>query len=401
MTTATHRPVRYEALFILVLATLSGIGPLSIDMYLPAMPAIARDLVAGPGAVQISLSAYMVGLAGGMLFWGPIGDRFGRRGPMVFGLVLYVAASLACATAPNVEALVVFRVMQAAGCCAVGALGQAAVADVYERDRSARVYSIINTVFLGAPLVAPTLGSALLELFGWRSIFLFLAASGMISIAGLALLPETLPAERRRQISVAALLRTYGEILTHRRFLTYASLGALFSAGLFAYISSSPFVYIEYFGVAPRTFGLIFATNVLGMMAMSFLNSRLVTKMGSDWMLRLGLSVCAFSGVALVIGAVTGIGGLYGVAVPIFCFVSVVGLIGGNAAAGALAEFRQQAGAAASLMGASGMGAGALAAALIAAMADGTPRPMALVMCGAGLTAAGLCRFGLRRRPAA
>lgn len=392
-------PVTNETLFLLVLAALGGLMPLSIDMYLPAMPAITAELNGGAGGAQMTLSAYMVGFSGGMLVWGPIGDRYGRRLPMAIGLVAYVVASVACALAQGIDALIGLRVIQALGGCAIATLGQAAVTDVYDRDRSARAFSVINTVFLGAPLIAPTLGGLLLTAFDWRAIFFSLAGFGVLSLVGLLLLlPETLPRERRRPFSAAALVRAYGEILTHRRYLAYASNSALIYGGMFAYVAASPFVFIEYFGVSPRAYGLIFGANVFGMMVISFVNSRFVVRYGADRMLRLALGLAAAAGLALLITTMTGLGGLIGVAAPTFAFISVLGLVGSNAASSALSEFRHQAGAAAALLGGVTMGMGAVAAALVGALADGTPRPMAWFLCGSSLAALAINLLALKDR---
>lgn len=393
-------PVPNEILFIVVLATMSGIMPLSIDMYLPALPVIAADLKGGTAGAQMTLSAYMIGFAGGMLIWGPIGDRYGRRLPMAIGLVAYIAASLACAFARRIDALVALRVLQAAGGCAIASLGQAAVADVFDRDRSARAFSIINTVFLGAPLIAPTLGGLLLTTFSWRAIFVALAGFGLLSILGLLALPETLPTARRRPFSAAGLVRSYREILTHRRYLAYVSTNGLIYGGMFAYLAASPFVFIESFGVSPRAYGLIFGANVFAMMAMSAINSRFVVRVGADRMLRFGVCVSAAAGTVLLVTAMTGFGGLLGVAAPTFVFIGVLGLVGSNAGSGALSEFRHQAGAAAALMGGLSMGLGAVAAAVVGALADGTARPMAVTICGGALAALAINLLAPKRRSA-
>jgi MFS transporter, DHA1 family, multidrug resistance protein len=379
--------VANERLFLLVLATLAGLTPLSIDMYLPAMPALAEALRATPAQTQFTLSAYMAGFAGGMLLWGPIGDRFGRRRPMIVGLILFVIASAVCATATGIEAVIALRVLQALGGCAVNTLAQAAVADVFDRERSARAFSLMQTVFLGAPLVAPTLGGLLLAGFGWRSLFWALGALGLCCLAGLAILPETLPKERRRSIAIGSVLSAYRSILTSRRFLAYAAINCLLYGGMFAYIAATPFIYIEYFGVPAHLYGLLFGVNVVAMILVSIINSRLVVRRGADRMLRLGVIVAAASGVALLVTGLTGFGGLFGIAAPLFGYLGVLSLVGSNAGAAALSEFRSQAGAASAVLGALSMGAGGVSSAVVGALADGTPRPMAILIGGGAVLA--------------
>ncbi len=400
---AARTAVPRETLFLATLAVISGLTPLSIDMYLPAMPVLQTALHATQGEVQFTLSAYMLGFAVGILFWGPIGDRLGRRGPMMAGLGLYALASAGCAMAGAIEPVIAFRVLQALGGCAVATLAQASVADVYERNESARALSLMQLVFLGAPLLAPLIGGVLLTAFGWRSIFWTLALFAVLSVGAVASLPDTLPSHRRVRAPVLPLIAAYFRIAANRRYLAYALNNGCVSAGMFAYIAGTPFIYIKMFHVPPQAFGLLFGMNVVGMLASNIVNRRLVGRLGSDAMLRIGVSITAVSGVLLLIAALAGLKGplgLVSLVVPIFGFVSCLSMIGPNAAAGAMSLFRERAGAASALFGATSMSMGAISTATVGALANGTALPMATVMCVMGLAALGINLMALRGRAA-
>lgn len=401
--TPARTAVPREKLFLFTLALVAGLTPLSIDMYLPAMPVLQTALHATQGQVQFTLSAYMIGFAVGILFWGPVGDRLGRKGPMMVGLAVYALASAGCALATDIAPVMAFRVLQALGGCAVATLSQACVADVYERNESARALSLMQLVFLGAPLAAPLIGGVLLTSMGWRSIFWALALFAAISIAAVASLPDTLPPERRLRAPVGPLIAAYGRIAMNRRYLAYVLNNGCVSAGMFAYIAGTPFIYIKLFHVPPEYFGLLFGMNVLGMLASNVVNRRLIGRLGSDALLRIGVSITAVSGMLLAIAGYSGLRGpvgLVALAVPIFGFVGCLSMIGPNAAAGAMSEFRERAGAASALMGAISMAMGAAATAAVGAFADGTPRPMVTVMCVMGLLALTINLAALGRRRA-
>ncbi len=383
---------------ILLLALLQSVTPLSVDLYLPALPTITRALHTTQAPLQLTLSGFMIGFAVGQLFWGPIGDRFGRRGPMLLGLMLYVAASAGCALAADVWSLVGWRIVQSLGGGALPVLGSAMVRDSFEREEDgARVRSLMQMVGAVAPMVAPLIGGQLMLLGSWRILFWALTGFGCLALFAAVSLSETLTAETRRALHPIDMVKGYGELLTHRVYLAWVLPAGLTGAGMFAYISGTPFVYIDYFHVPPQAYGLLFGLNMLGVIGASALNGILVRRLGAVRMFNLVCGVVCVAGLAIAAAGVTGAGGLPALVAGIFVFVSMMGPVSANAAAGALAGFPHKAGAAAALMGFLSMGLGALAGVLVGVFADGTPRPMAIIMGVIGVGA--LASWRLLRAP--
>ncbi|MBI3504046.1 MAG: multidrug effflux MFS transporter [Proteobacteria bacterium] len=367
---------RSDATFVGTLGMLLAITPMAVDMYLPALPTIGRALGASQDHVQLSLSGFFFAFAVGQLVWGPVGDRFGRRWPSLIGLVMFIAGSVGCWLAGDALVLAGWRVVQAFGAAAATVLARAMVRDVFDKDRSASVLSLMFLVMGAAPMFAPIVGSQILKIADWRMIFVVLGLLGLIPLVPLMRQPETLPVERRRSVAAASVAGAYLRLLGDRRYLGYVGGGTGIMGAMFAYISGTPFVYIEMFDVGQDLFSLLFGLNIAGMMASSYLNSRIVLKYGSDRALRIGLVASVlFAGLLLVTGA-TGAFGLAGIVVPLFAFLSCLGLIGANATAGALADHPQIAGAASALAGFTQFVVGAFAGFLVAYLADGTPIPM-------------------------
>ncbi len=379
------RRVSSSAAIILLLTLLQWATPLSVDLYLPALPTIARAFGSGEAGVQLTLSAFLIGFALGQLAWGPIGDRFGRRNPILIGLGLYLIATVGCALAPSIPALIGWRILQALGGCALPVLGSAMVRDLFQREEGARVRSLMALVGALAPLLAPLIGGQLMRFGSWRLLFGCLAAFAAVCLLLAFLLPETLPPERRKALRPVQMLAGYGELLTNRRYLGHVLPAGLTGAGMFAYISGTPFIYIEIFHVPPQAYGLLFGVNSLAMMGGAALNGVLVRRHGVERMLGAGCLVVFLAGLALAVTGVTGFAGLAGIAAPIFFYVGCIGANQANAAAGALEDFPHKAGAASAVMGCVSMGLGSLSGALTGLLADGTPRPMALIMAGVGV----------------
>ena len=363
-----------------ILSLLMGFASISTDLYLPAMPAMGRDLGASPGAVAYTISGYLIGFSFGQLAWGPIGDRYGRRAPIAIGLVLFVIGSAGCALAASIEAIVFWRVVQAIGACASVVLARAIVRDRYEGHRAAQVLSTLLTVMAIAPLLGPLAGGEILLFAGWRAIFWTLVAVGAFTFCLVLTLPETLPAERRNVESLVRAFARYADLLRDRSLVGYALAGGAYYAGMFAYIAGTPFAYITYHHVPAQAYGLVFGAGVVGIMATNIVNARTVARAGSDRTLRLGAGIAATAAIALAIDARSDFFGLAGLAVPLFVFVAVSGFIVANAIAGALALFPERSGSVSALVGSIQYGGGIVGSALVGACADGTPRPMGFII---------------------
>ena len=368
-----------------VLSALMGFASISTDFYLPAMPAMGRTLGASTGAIEWTVSGYLIGFSLGQLLWGPIGDRHGRRMPVALGLVLFVVGSAGCALSGGIWAMIGWRVVQAVGACASVVLARAMVRDLYEGSRAAQMMSALMTVMAIAPLLGPVIGGQILALAGWRAIFWTLVGVGFVTLAALFTLPETLPEARRSREPLGRALARYEELLGDRRLLGYAGTGGFFYGGVFAYVAGSPFAYITYHHVPPQLYGLLFGVGTVGIMATNFANSRLVTRLGSDRLLLAGTRAATVAGIVLALTASFGWGGLAGLVAPLFLFISAAGFIVANSISGALAEFPGQAGAVSALIGAVQYGSGILGSALVGALADGTPRPMSFVIALTGI----------------
>jgi DHA1 family bicyclomycin/chloramphenicol resistance-like MFS transporter len=384
---------------VIILGTLMAFAPMSIDMYLPALPTIAKHFGAEPTRVQLTLAAFFLGFALGQAFYGPFADRFGRKPPLYFGLVLFFGSSIACAFAPSVEVLIALRFVQALGACANGVIARAMVRDLYEPRDAVRIFSLLTLVFGAAPVLAPLIGGYILLWYGWREIFIALAVFGFVSLAAAAWrLPESRPAHAVRSLRLGSVLRTYGELLTHREYLGSVLVGGFSLGGLFAYISGSPFVIIELYGVAPEHYGWLFGANALGLVLTSQVNARLVRHYRPQAILLCGIVVQAVAGALLVLQGATGAAGLYGVAVPLFVYVSCIGLTMSNATALAMAPFAGFAGAASALLGTIQFGLAAASSTLVGTIHDGSALPMASVIAGCGVLSLTFYRGFLARR---
>jgi MFS transporter, DHA1 family, multidrug resistance protein len=383
-------PVPSRLRLVLILGALSAFAPMSIDMYLPSLPTLAAEFGASTSATQLTLSAFFIGLAIGQALYGPLADRFGRKPALYIGLTVYAIATIGCASAYSVESLIVWRFAQALGGCAGVVVARAVVRDLFDQWGSARMLSTMMLVMGAAPMLAPLLGGWLLGVSGWRSIFWVLLAFGLLClVATVAVLPET---RSRTSMSsgVVAALRDYAGLLGHRRFLGYVLAGGFAQAGMFAYISGSPFVFIDVYGVPAHAYGWLFGLNALGLITASQINARLIRRLGPDRLLARANLANAVFGALLVAVAVSGWGGLIALLVPLFGYVASLGFSYPNAAAGAMAPFPERAGSASALLGTVQFGIAAIAGAAVGWWHDGTALPMAVVigLCGATAFAA-------------
>jgi MFS transporter, DHA1 family, multidrug resistance protein len=381
-------PRRVQLVFIL--GALTAFGPLSIDMYLPALPALSRDFGIGASQVQLTLSACLLGLALGQAIAGPISDALGRRRPLLIGLVAYALASLLCAISPSVLVLTMLRFVQGFAGAAGIVIARAIVRDLHSGVAVARFFSLLMLVNGLAPILAPLFGGLLLRFTSWRGVFFVLTVVGtFLLLAAATGLRETLPLDRRQSGGIRATITTFRQLLANRSFVGYAlSCGLAFSA-MFSYISGSPFVLQDLYGLSPQLFSIIFGMNALGLVIVGQINGRLVGRVPPIRLLAAGLVAIAIGGVALLVVVATGSLGLVGILPSLFVVVSSLGLVLPNATALALAGHPRTAGSASALLGTLQFSIGAAVAPLIGAFGIATALPMAVVMAALGVSALG------------
>jgi len=385
---------------LLVLAAVTAIGPLATDMYLPALPAIGQALGAGPDQVQLTLSLYMAGFAVAQLVCGPLSDRYGRKPVLLGGMAVFAVASLLCAFAPSIEVLLAGRFLQALGGAAGPVLGRAAVRDIFAPRDAGRVMSYMASTMALAPAVAPVIGGLLLVLVGWGSIFVFLAlfAASMAAIIALKL-PESLAPHNRQSIQPRVILGNFRMLLGQRRFMGYTLTNASAFAGMFAFLSGSSFVLIEFLDVAPTRYGLYFAIGVAGFVCGTLLGGRLSRLLGTDRLIVAGAGLCALGGVSMAALALLEVHSVTAVMLPQTVFLAGLGMLMPQTIAGALMPFPQCAGSASSLLGFIQMTIAASYGVLVGQMHDGTPLPMALAIGLSGIVT--LASYLLLVRPGA
>ncbi|WP_262282001.1 multidrug effflux MFS transporter [Micromonospora sp. MA102] len=368
---------------VLVLGSLIAIGPLTIDMYLPALPAITADLATTSAAVQLTLTGTLAGLALGQLLIGPLSDAVGRRLPLLAGLALHILASLLCVVAPTVQVVGVLRVLQGLGVAATTVVATAVVRDLFSGSAFARLFSRLMLVMGAAPILAPTLGSALLRWSDWRGVFVALAVFGLLLVLVAAVgLRETLPPERRRHGGVAAVGRDYRALLRDRTFVGLVLVAGLAMAALFAYVAGSSFVFQQRYGLDEQQFGLAFGAGAVGLITATQLNVRLLRRYTPQRILVAALTVGTGAGLVLVSFAATGVGGLPAVLASLWVVLAAAGLAMPNAPALALSRHGEAAGTAAALLGAVQFGVGALAAPLVGVLGTGSVAMAAVVAGG-------------------
>ena len=369
-----------------ILGTLIGITPFSIDMYLPGFPAIAGDLHAEISQVTLSLTSFFVGVAVGQLFFGPLSDRYGRKTPLLFGLSLYVVASIGCVFVHSVQALIALRIFQAVGGCAGMVISRAIVRDMFSGPEIARVFSLLMLVMGVAPILAPTIGGIVMTVFGWRYIFVVLMLIGLsLLIISARVLPETRQSDPSISLHPLRVLSEYLTVLREPRFATYALTGSIASAGLFAYISGSPFVFMKLFGISEKHYGWIFGMNALGLVTASQINRLLLRKRTSAEIILRASTLQFTFGVLFALSTRMHVIGFAGTFLFIFGFMMMQGFVFPNASALAIEPFTRNAGSAAALLGGLQMTSGAVASALVSYLHNNTALPMAGVMASCGL----------------
>ncbi len=385
----TARAVPALAILVPILGALSAFAPMSIDMYLPSTDHLVEVFATSSDRVQWTLSSFILGYAIAHLFWGPVSDRFGRRPLLAIGIGLYSVASLGCLLAPTIEAMIVLRALQGLGAAAAPLLARAVIRDLFDRDRGARILSLMWMVMSAAPMLAPIIGGQLFKFFGWESVFWVLTLFGVICFALVILvLAESLPLERRTGHNPIEMMVSYGELLVHRRFLGYSLCGSFLFAAMFVYISSTPFVFIGLYGVTEEHYGFLFAIHVAVMMAGAFINSRIVERFGIDRIIRVGVVWAAIMGLVVLFFAATGIGGVPSLLIPFAMMMLALPFVAANGVAGAMGDFPHVAGTAAALNGMLTFAFGAIGSAVVAAFYDDTALAMGAGISGFGLAAA-------------
>ena len=389
---------RKRASLILLLGLLSALGPFSIDMYLPGFPAIADDLHTSVDAISYSLSSFFVGICVGQLICGPLLDRYGRKRPLYGGLILYILASIGCALSSTIEVLVAFRFLQALGGCVGMVAPRAIVRDVFPVEQNAKVFSLLVLILGVSPIIAPTTGSFVIANYGWHTVFVILAvATTLLLLAIIFYLPESKQPNPQYSLRPAPILRAFASVLKVPQFYTYAIAGGLVSAALFAYLSGSPFVFMNLYNLSEQQYGWIFGLIAAGLITTSQLNNLLLKRFKSEQIIRVTILLQALIGLTLVVGTVMNWFGLIGVIVCIALFLSCQGFSFPNASALSMAPFSKEAGSASALMGALQMGLGALASALVGAFNNGTAVPLAATMAGCAVLSWFILMMGRKR----
>jgi DHA1 family bicyclomycin/chloramphenicol resistance-like MFS transporter len=374
--------------WLLILGALTAIGPLAIDMYLPAFAAIEHSLSAPAGSAELTLAGFFIGMASGQLVWGPLSDCFGRKPPLYAGLAMFALASLGCALTNDIAALTVWRLLQALGGSVGMVIARAIVRDRCSARESARAFSTLILVMGLAPILAPIIGGWVVTTLDWRAIFLLLFAFALACLLAIRLgLPESHSTRHEPPLNAQRIAGDYASLFASRAFLGYTLSGGLAMAGMFAYIAGSPLVLIQLGGIAPQHFGWAFGINALGFVAASQLNARSLKTIAPTRMLRHALWLPALAGLTLFGLTLSGLANLPLTLLLMFVYVSSLGFIAPNASASALATFGQRAGTASALMGALQFGLATLTGIGISQLHDGTARPLALLLAICGVSA--------------
>lgn len=373
--------------FILILSALMAFTSLSTDIYLPAMPVMAKDL---HGDAELTITGFLIGFCIAQLIWGPVSDHFGRRLPLFAGMVLFIVGSVGCALSENIGQIVFWRVFQALGACTGPMIGRAMIRDLFSRTRAAQMLSTLMIIMAIAPIAGPLLGGQMIKITSWHSIFWLLTVIGTLMMISLIWLPETLPEEKREKASLAGAFRNYYTLLSNARYMRFTLCLTFYYIAAYAFITGSPFVYISYFGVDPQHYGWLFAVNIVGLMAVSVVNRRLVHRYPLETLLKCAVTVAALAALVLALGVRMHTGGVVLIVVTVFIFFSMNGVIAATSAAAALDAVPNVAGSASALMGSLQYGSGIISSLLLALAGDGTPWTMAWIIALFTLISAGI-----------
>ena len=376
---------------ILILGALNTITPFSIDMYLPAFPAIARDFHTGIDKVALSVSTYFLGYALGQIIYGPLLDRFGRKPPLYVGLILYILATIGCFTTNTIEALWVIRFMQALGGCVASVAAMAMVRDFFPVQKSASVISFLVLILGASPLLAPTAGSFIITAWGWHTVFIALATIAfLILLVVFFFLPEGHAADNTISLKPVPIINGFKTVLTTPHFYVFALAGTFSFSGLFVYVANSPAIFMDHFHLSEKLYGGVFALLSVGFIGGSQLNHLLTRKFSNQQILKAALSVQAIMAVIFLTGAIQGWYGLTAVLILLFVLLSCCGITYPNAAALCMAPFSSNAGTASALLGFIQIGIGGLISASVSMLPFPVVTAMAIIMAVTVIAALGI-----------
>lgn len=385
-------------LLILLLGSLTALGPFSIDMYLPGFPAIAKDLNTTVLKVSLSLSSFFIGISAGQLLYGPLLDRFGRKKPLYIGLSAYILASAGCVFASSLDALIVLRFMQAIGSCAAAVASIAMVRDLFPVHENAKVFALLMLVVGVSPMVAPTIGGYVTVALGWHAVFIILMVLGLLNlIASWLWLPDSYQPDTSLSLKPVPIIKNFLSVVKEPKFYTYAFTGALAFSGLFAYISGSPLIFIDIFKVSEEGYGWIFALLSIGLIGSSQVNTLMLRRYKSEQLIFAALICQLFIVSLFLIGSINHWFGLIETVVLLFIFLCCLGFTNPNTSALSLAPFSRNAGSASALMGAVQMGLGALASFGVSMFEVKSAVPMVSIMTGTTITALVILTLGRRK----
>jgi len=377
-----------------LLALLTAVGPMSVDLYLPSLPELGRVFGASVPQVQLTLSGYLLCFAIGQIVFGPISDHVGRKPVLLAALSLYVAVCLSCMFATSIEMLIALRCLQALGVAGAPVLARAIVRDLYHGVRAGRELARMGSITALAPVVAPSLGGILQSTFGWRASFLGMAALGLCAIVLVVrLLPETMKQPPKHPMSLLSIIRGYGIFLRHRTFRIYLAIVSASYGGLFAWISGSSFVLQDLYGLSPLLFGLVFAAATLGYGLGTLLAARLVVRIGIDRTIVCGGVALAVGGLAMAAATALGATSPAALAVPMALYLCGLGLAMPQSMAGALMPFPERAGAASSLLGFLQQATASAIGIVVGQMLGSSALPLAAIVAAMGVLALALALF--------
>ena len=389
---------RSSLAIVIILGLLAMLMPLSIDMYLPALPVIAEQFGVPAGSAQMTLSTYILGFAFGQLLYGPMADSLGRKPVILGGTLVFAAAAVACALSQTIDMLIGMRFFHGLAAAAASVVINALMRDIYPKEEFSRMMSFVMLVTTIAPLVAPMAGGAVLVWFSWHAIFWILAGAALlVSLMILFLIDETLPAERRQTFRFRTTLSNFASLFRHKRVLSYMLASGFSFAGMFSFLSAGPFVYIELNHVSPQHFGYYFALNIAFLFIMTIINSRFVRRVGALNMFRIGLWLQFAMALWMVVCALLDVG-FWSLVVGVAAFVGCVSMVSSNAMAVILDEFPHMAGTASSLAGTFRFGIGAIIGALLSLATFTSAWPMLLSIALCATCSILFCLYACRPR---